>query len=106
MTTSIENLDELEKIIYQEGIRINAIHIHKELDLLLIVLNTRAILSRALSSYIVLKNATESQLNNYIFIGKGTGLHWPEIDEYLSLKGFLKEELKQSLNTNNAKLAA
>lgn len=106
MNTSTENLDELEKIIYNEDIRIRALHIHKELDLMLIVLNTSVTFSRKLSSYPLLKDASESQLNNYLFIGKGTGIHWPDIDEYLSLKGFLKEEIKYSLNTIGTKLAA
>jgi hypothetical protein len=35
-------------------------------------------------------NASEKQLLNFQFIGGGTGIHWPELDEDLSLKGFIK----------------
>ncbi|MEM7108865.1 MAG: DUF2442 domain-containing protein [Bacteroidota bacterium] len=43
----------------------------------------------------MLKKATQSQLNDYRLIGKGVGVHWPQLDEDLSLKGFLREELSQ-----------
>jgi len=36
-------------------------------------------------------------LNNYRLIGKGAGIHWPDVDEDLSLKGFLKEEIDRSI---------
>ena len=58
---------------------------------MLIVLNNGKILRRASSK--LLKKATEEQLNDYRLIGKGVGLHWPQLDEDLSLKGFLQEEV-------------
>jgi hypothetical protein len=36
-----------------------------------------------------LSNANESQRQNYIISKNGLGIHWPEIDEDLSAKGFL-----------------
>ena len=35
MSTSVNNFDSIEKIIFEEGLRIQAIDIHKELDLML-----------------------------------------------------------------------
>lgn len=34
-----------------------------------------------------LSNATKSQLENYEILGDGEGIHWPEIDEDLSVEG-------------------
>ncbi|WP_390937069.1 DUF2442 domain-containing protein [Parapedobacter soli] len=48
----------------------------------------------SISQYPRLKGATGDQLRNYQLIGKGTGVHWPYVDEDLSLKGFLKNSLR------------
>lgn len=37
-----------------------------------------------------LANATKSQLENYELLGDGEGVHWPEIDEDLSVDGLLR----------------
>jgi Protein of unknown function (DUF2442) len=37
-----------------------------------------------------LSNATKSQLENYELLGDGEGIHWPEIDEDLSVAGLLR----------------
>jgi len=37
-----------------------------------------------------LKEATPDQLNNIEIICNGTGLHWPELDEDLSLAGIIE----------------
>lgn len=63
MNTSQNNFDSIEKIIFEEGLRIQAIDIHKELDLMLIIL----------------------------------GVHWIQLDEDLSRKGFLKDEIKRTV---------
>lgn len=36
-----------------------------------------------------LANATKSQLKHYELLGDGEGIHWPEIDEDLSIAGLL-----------------
>ena len=38
--------------------------------------------------YPVIKNATKQQLNNYEIMGDGEGIHWIDLDEDLSVKGF------------------
>lgn len=106
MSTSTNKYDALESLIYQEDLRIQAIDIHQELDLLLIVLNTKAILRQKLSTYSRLQKATKEQLHNYQFIGNGTGIHWPELDEDLSLKGFLQDELRNVVSNKKNPLAA
>jgi hypothetical protein len=37
-----------------------------------------------------LKNATDNQLSNIEIICNGTGLHWPELDEDLSITGIIE----------------
>jgi len=37
-----------------------------------------------------LSNASKSQLKNYELLGDGEGIHWPEIDEDLSVTGLLR----------------
>ena len=37
-----------------------------------------------------LSNATKSQLEKYEILGDGEGIHWPEIDEDLSVAGLLR----------------
>ena len=39
--------------------------------------------------YSKLANASQEQLNNYFILGDGEGIHWKELDEDLSTKGFL-----------------
>lgn len=93
MNSFNNNYDPLESIIFEGGLRIIGMHFHKDLDLMLIVLNNKKVLTRKLSSSERFKNATSDQLSNYRLISNGVGVHWPDLDEDLSLKGFLKEEL-------------
>lgn len=37
-----------------------------------------------------LANATRKQLENYEILGDGEGLHWPDVDEDLSVAGLLR----------------
>lgn len=37
-----------------------------------------------------LSKATKSQLEKYELLGDGEGIHWPEIDEDLSVAGLLR----------------
>lgn len=97
MNTSVNNYDTIEKLIYEEGLRIKTIDVHPELDMMLIVLNTKAVLHQHLSDYKRLKSADRSVLLQYELIGNGTGIHWPLLDEDLSLKGFLRDELRNSI---------
>ena len=52
-----------------------------------------------LSFYKGLKNAKIDSLKRFNFISDGTGIHWPELDEDLSLKEFLKDFLRQKIKS-------
>ena len=51
MSTSVNKYDGLESLIYNEGIFMQALDIHKELDLMLVVLNTKVVLKQKLSKF-------------------------------------------------------
>jgi hypothetical protein len=97
MNTSGNNFDSIEKIIFEDGIRIEAVDIHPELDVMLVILNTKAVLHQKPSSYKLLKNADRNSLLQFEISGDGTGIHWPVLDEDLCLKGFLRDELLNML---------
>ena len=42
-----------------------------------------------LAFYPRLKNATKAQRENYQVCGMGTGIHWPDVDEDLSVEGIV-----------------
>ena len=105
MNTFTNKFDALESLIQREGIRIETLDFHPELDLFLVVLNTKAILRQQLSHYTRLKTGSITELKNFELTGDGTGVHWPALDEDLSLKGFLKDELKNIVLNPNEKAA-
>lgn len=106
MNTLQNNYDTIEQLIYTEGLRIQAVDFHCELDLMLVILNTKAILQQKISAYPSLSMATADQLMHYELIGGGTGIHWSALDEDLSLKGFLKDKLRQAVSNKKDNMAA
>lgn len=98
MSSSLDKrweLDAVDKMIFDEGLRIRSVHMDKGLDLMLIVLSNKKILKRNIGMTSLLKNATEAQLKNFTI--SRTGIHWHELDEDLSLRGFLKEEMLNAI---------
>jgi len=107
MTTSGNNqFDAIESLIINEGLRIEALDFHPEQDMMLVILNTKVVLNQSLSAYSSLKGADKSQLQQYRLIAGGTGVHWSELDEDLSLKGFLHNELRKVVKTDKGSVAA
>lgn len=83
--------DELESIIFEEGLRIKHLYLDRELDLMAIVLNNKKIMKRKLSEFAAL--AISSEIDLLAFENDGLGINWPKLDYDLSLKGFLRHEL-------------
>lgn len=90
-TTDKRATDPLDRLIFEEGLRMKSIWFDQELDMIIVLLNNRKIIQRPISDFNTLKNATKVQLQNYE--SDGIGIHWPDVDEDLSLRGFLKYEL-------------
>ena len=82
--------DEFDRLIAAEDLRINRFVFFRDLDLLLLILTNRRIISRRLSAYSFLQNASDQQLTDYVL--STNGIHWPALDADLSLRGFLLEE--------------
>ncbi len=83
--------DPIDQLIFEEGLRIKKLWIDKDLDLIIVLLNNKKLLKRPLSDFKSLEHASLIQLEDYE--NDGTGIHWPQLDEDLSLRGFLKYEL-------------
>lgn len=83
--------DELDRIIFKDGLLIRNLYIDKPFDLMILVLNTRKIIKRKISDFDLLQKASSEQLNDFVI--SGIGIHWPKLDYDLSLKGFLEYEL-------------
>ncbi len=64
-------------------------HLSFSEDKLKVALSDGRLLSFPLEWYPTLQKATQSQRANWRLLGQGEGVHWPEIDEDLSLEGFL-----------------
>jgi hypothetical protein len=89
-TRNIRAKDPIDVLIFEKGLRIKNVIIDKELDLLGIILNNGKILESNLSEYPRLAEAKEKQLANWKLINNGIGITWGELDEDLSVKGFIK----------------
>lgn len=60
-----------------------------ESDKLFVLLSNDTELEVDLRDYPILFNASEKERNNWRLIAKGHGIHWEDIDEDLSVQGFL-----------------
>ena len=67
---------------------------------MLIILNISAILKQKISSYPRLIDASKVALQNYELTVGRTGVIWPALDEDLSLKGFLRDGLRELVKTS------
>ena len=83
--------DPLDQLIFEEGLRTQQVWFDRDLDLIVVLLNNKKALKRPLFDFKRLANAREEQIHN--FENDGIGIHWPDVDEDLSLRGFLKYEL-------------
>jgi hypothetical protein len=81
-------------------LKIVAIDFHKEINTMLIVLNTGSIINSEINITDKLKGASVEQLKDYSIIAQGTGIHWPSLDEDISLKGLLRFTIQKQLNSH------
>ncbi len=58
-------------------------------DYLIVYLDDARVIQVPLIWFPRLYNATPEQLHHYQWIGRGTGIEWPDLDEHLSVHGFL-----------------
>ncbi len=58
-------------------------------DTLLVNLSDGRSISVPLAWYPRLWHGTEKERNNWRLIGRGVGIHWPELDEDISVEGLI-----------------
>jgi len=92
--TSTNKFDPIDHMIFEENLRIQKLFFDVDLDLMLVVLNNKKVLKESISKFKLLKSATLKQLQSYEI--SRTGVHWPALDEDLSLRGFLKSAVISS----------
>ena len=91
LENNIKAKNPIDILIFEKGLRIKNIVIDKSLDLLVLILNNGSVIRSKISNYERLADATSEQLNNWRLISNGIGIHWEEIDEDLSVKGFIQD---------------
>jgi len=87
----IRSKDPLDILILEKGLRIKSVFMDKDLDMMVMVLTNGKIVKSKISGFKLLQNATQLQLEGWKLIGGGIGIHWEELDEDLSLKGFIRD---------------
>ena len=67
----------------------NAVELKVSIDTLTVSLDDGRVLSTPISWYPRLLHAKDSERNNYRFIGNGAGIHWPDLDEDISVQSLI-----------------
>lgn len=99
MSTSENKYDAIENIIFTGGLKISTVSFSKSYLKMFVHLSNDLVFIMPTKSIAGLKNAEWKEIENYEIIGNGTGIHWPGLDEDVSLKGFLKDFLKQKIQS-------
>ncbi len=98
MNTLDKKYDPIQEFIAAKQLKITAVTF--ENDLINITLNTNQLLIDSLLKYPRLSTAKSVDRDNFLLIAQGTGIHWPTLDEDLSLYGFMKDYLNTSFTGN------
>jgi len=67
----------------------SALTVHFTDSELVVDLTDGRTVSVPLSWFASLSNATKEQLNDFKIMGDGEGIHWPQLDEDVSVRGLL-----------------
>lgn len=67
-----------------------ASHVEVSEDALIVHLMDGRVISVPLAWYPRLNHATDKERHNYQLVGRGYGIHWPDLDEDLSVRGMLR----------------
>ena len=67
----------------------NVIDLTVSSDTLTVRLDDGRVISTPISWYPRLLHATDSERSNYRLIGNGAGIHWPDLDEDISIQGLI-----------------
>ena len=98
MNTSHNKYDMIENLIFNEGLRIMSVDFDSNHSKMFVHLSNDGTFVIPLNIYKILRSAPVQKLDNFCLIANATGIHWPDLDEDLSLKGFFSELLKNLIN--------
>ena len=92
--------DPFDQVIFEGGLRIRHVLLDQDLDLMVLILSNGIIIKSKISDFPRLKRAGTKQLSNWKLTGEGVGIEWPDLNEDLSLKGFIKSAyMNRALHT-------
>lgn len=86
----IDIADDLDRMILDSGLQIRHFGFARDLDLALFILNDKQVITRDLSSFPYLEKAEDYDLDQYRI--SEMGIHWPDLEVDISLRGLLQEE--------------
>lgn len=99
MNISQNKYDSIDNLIFNEGLKIHSVDFNDSLDIMHVHLTNDLVFVIPIQLFDRLKKSNRTSLSKFKLIANGTGIHWPDLDEDLSLKGFLKEYLKQKVHS-------
>lgn len=97
MNTSHPPNDSLESIILDAHLKITQLNFQKENNSMKVHLNSGKTIECPIGLTQVLQKATIDQLLNYTIVANGTGIHWPLLDEDISLKSLLRLAIEKQM---------
>ena len=89
--------DPLDQLIHEGGLRIVDVEPLQHQGLLVVMLNSGTPLMVRTEHFPRLAKAKANQLSGWRIIADGTAIGWDQLDEHLSLKGFLMTEVRNEL---------
>ena len=104
-TNNVSSNDPIERLIFEQNLRIKQLFFDIDLDLMLVVLNNGKVLNVKISHYSKLKNKSIIDLYDYELEGGGVAVSWEKFDEDLSVKGFIKQAALEETLYHLAKVA-
>lgn len=75
--------------------RYRAVLVRPGADALIVLLDDGREVTTSYERFPRLAQATAAQRRNWEFIGRGTGIHWPQLDEDISVFSIVHPELTQ-----------
>ncbi len=90
LNDNIKAKNPIDILIHEKGLRAKNVIVDKSLNLLGIILNNGKIVEAKISYFPRFNNATEKELKKWRLISGGIGISWDELNEDLSVKGFIE----------------
>lgn len=93
----LRSKDPLDQLIHEGGLRIVDVEPLAHQGLLVVMLNSGTPLMVRTAHFPRLAKAKPAQLEAWEIIAGGTAIGWDDLDEHLSLKGFLMAEVRNEV---------